>query len=79
MKNDLPTMKFKNKVIYGANILVADCDTSRALLELLKPRQYLEPKELMHVSKMGHKFVITGEVREFQDEVKHIKNWDEWK
>lgn len=59
---------FKNKKVYGKNYLIAGCDVSMALFELMSPKQHLDPKDLIHVAKMGFKFKILGDASTISDE-----------
>lgn len=59
---------FKNKKVYGKNYLIAGCDVSAALFELMSPRQHLDPKELVYVAKMGFKFKIIGNSSTISDD-----------
>ncbi len=68
MSTELPTMKFKNRMNNGKNVLYAACPEAEALFYLMRPRQYLEPAELHYLYKMGHTWEITGDKREFKEE-----------
>lgn len=68
-KVELPILKFKNKKNNGKNVLYADCPEVEALLYLMRPRQFLEPTELHWISKMGYKWEISGDKREFKEEM----------
>lgn len=68
-KKELPMLKFKNKKNNGKNVLYADCPEVEALLYLMRPRQFLEPTELHWISKMGYKWEISGDKREFKEEM----------
>jgi hypothetical protein len=68
-KKELPILKFRNRKNNGKNVLYADCPEVEALLYLMRPRQFLEPTELHWVSKMGYKWEIAGDRREFKEEM----------
>lgn len=72
MSDISPTMKFKNRKVYGTNVLSAASPQAEALLALMSPRKYLEPKDLFYVSNMGIKWEIVGDIREFKGEMDRI-------
>lgn len=69
----LPVLKFKNRKNNGKNVLYANCPEAEALFYLMRPRQYLEPIELSWVSKMGYQWEISGDKREFKEEMIRIE------
>lgn len=69
MKNK-PSIKFKNRKTYTVNALYSASPEAEALFELLSPRKYLVPKDLIHIARMGFTWEIIGDVKEFNTEVK---------
>ena len=68
----LPVMKFKNRKKDNKNVLYSNCPEVDALFELMSPRKYLNPSELIHIAKMGFKWEIIGDIREFNEEMNRI-------
>jgi hypothetical protein len=69
----LPVLRFKNRRNNGKNVLYAACPEAEALFYLMRPRLFLEPGELPWVSKMGYQWEITGDKREFKEEMIRIE------
>ena len=65
----IPTLIFKNRSVYGKNVLYSGCPETDALFELLSPRQYLEPRELSSIAKMGFPWKIVGDIPSFNKEL----------
>jgi hypothetical protein len=69
----LPVLLFKNRRNNGKNVLYANCPEAEALLYLMRPRLFLEPFELCYVAKMGYAWEISGDKREFKEEMSRIE------
>lgn len=67
-------IKFKHRKVNDQNVMTADCDASEALFNLMSPRKYIYPAELIHIAKMGFEYEVRGDLREFKAEVTRLEN-----
>lgn len=70
----LPVLIFKHRKIYDKNVLSSGCLETDALFELMGPRKHLEPKELIHIAKMGYSWKIVGDTPSFKRDCKEFCN-----